>query len=168
MSFGKLRMSYGINGNASGIGEYDLQGAYGPTTNYNGNLAYLISKLPNPSLRWEKTATFEAGIDMSFFDNRLTTNFTFYNRLTSDKYASLSFPTSTGFSSVTNNNGELRNRGLEIELSGKIFENKDWSWSASGNISYNKNTIVSLPDNGLERNRQDAYEIYSGKGNEKM
>lgn len=161
LSFGKLRMSYGINGNASGIGEYTLQGSYNTQT-YNGNIGYLIGSLPNAGLRWEKTATFEAGLDMSFFENRLTTNFTYYNRLTSDKYANLSFPTSTGFSSVTNNNGELRNQGLEIELSGKIFENKDWSWTASGNISFNKNKIVSLPYNNLERNRQDAFEIYSG------
>ena len=154
-------MSYGINGNASGIGEYTLQGSYNTQT-YNGNIVYLIGSLPNAGLRWEKTATFESRSRYELFENRLTTNFTYYNRLTSDKYANLSFPTSTGFSSVTNNNGELRNQGLEIELSGKIFENKDWSWTASGNISFNKNKIVSLPYNNLERNRQDAFEIYSG------
>jgi len=167
LSFGKFRTSYGVNGNASGIGEYTLQGAYGTHT-YNGNVGYLIKELPNPNLRWEKTHTFELGLDLSFFDNKLTTNFTFYNRLTSDKYAQLSLPTSTGVSSITNNNGELRNRGLEIELSGRIIENKDWSWTASGNISYNKNKVISLPYNGMERNRQDAFEVYTGNGNEKM
>lgn len=168
LSFGKFRASYGINGNASGIGEYTLQGSYNPQT-YNGNVGFLIGNLPNAALRWEKTATFEVGMDVSFFENRLTTNFTYYNRLTSDKYADLSFPTSTGFSSVTNNNGKFRNQGLEIELSGKIFENKDWSWTAGGNISFNKNKIVSLPENGLERNRQSAFQVYAGKGsNEKI
>lgn len=162
LSFGKLRASYGVNGNASGIAEYTLQGSYNTQT-YNGNVGYLIGGLPNPGLRWEKTATFEVGVDMSFFENKLTTNFTYYNRLTSDKYAALSFPTSTGFSSVTNNNGEFRNQGIEIELSGKIFENKDWSWTAGGNISFNKNKIVTLPYNKLERNRQDAFQVYSGK-----
>lgn len=162
MSFGKLRASYGINGNASGIGEYQLQGSY-KNAIYNGNVGFLIGDLPNPALRWEKTATFEAGLDLSFFENRLTTNFTFYNRLTSDKYADLSFPTSTGFSAVKNNNGKLRNRGVEIELSGRIFQNKDWSWTAGGNISYNKNIVVTLPGNGLERNRQGAIQVYSGR-----
>ena len=155
MSFGKLRASYGINGNASGIGAYTLQGSYGSSNsngsfNYNGNTSYLITELPNPNLRWEKTATFEVGADLSFFANRLNTNLTYYNRLTSDKYAALSFPTSTGFSSVTNNNGEFRNQGIEIELSGKIIDSKDWTWSASGNIAFNKNKIVSLPDNGMK------------------
>ena len=172
MSFGKLRASYGINGNASGIGAYTLQGSYGSSNsngsfNYNGNTSYLITELPNPNLRWEKTATFEVGADLSFFANRLNTNLTYYNRLTSDKYAALSFPTSTGFSSVTNNNGEFRNQGIEIELSGKIIDSKDWTWSASGNIAFNKNKIVSLPDNGMEKNRINAFQVYTGNGDEK-
>ena len=172
ISFGKLRASYGINGNASGIGAYTLQGSYGSSNsngsfNYNGNTSYLITELPNPNLRWEKTATFEVGADLSFFANRLNTNLTYYNRLTSDKYAALSFPTSTGFSSVTNNNGEFRNQGIEIELSGKIIDSKDWTWSASGNIAFNKNKIVSLPDNGMERNRINAFQVYTGNGDEK-
>lgn len=172
MSFGKLRASYGINGNASGIGAYTLQGSYGSSNsngsfNYNGNTSYLITELSNPNLRWEKTATFEVGADLSFFANRLNTNLTYYNRLTSDKYAALSFPTSTGFSSVTNNNGEFRNQGIEIELSGKIIDSKDWTWSASGNIAFNKNKIVSLPDNGMERNRINAFQVYTGNGDEK-
>ena len=172
MSFGKLRASYGINGNASGIGAYTLQGSYGSSNsngsfNYNGNTSYLITELPNPNLRWEKTATFEVGADLSFFANRLNTNLTYYNRLTSDKYAALSFPTSTGFSSVTNNNGEFRNQGIEIELFGKIIDSKDWTWSASGNIAFNKNKIVSLPDNGMERNRINAFQVYTGNGDEK-
>ena len=172
MAFGKLRASYGINGNASGIGAYTLQGSYGSSNsngsfNYNGNTSYLITELPNPNLRWEKTATFEVGADLSFFANRLNTNLTYYNRLTSDKYAALSFPASTGFSSVTNNNGAFRNQGIEIELSGKIIDSKDWTWSASGNIAFNKNKIVSLPDNGMERNRINAFQVYTGNGDEK-
>lgn len=163
LSFGKLRASYGINGNASGIGAYTLQGSYN-SQQYNGNVGFLIGTLPNPGLRWEKTRTFEVGLDLSFFENRLNTNLTYYNRLTSDKYADLSLPTTTGFSSVKNNNGEFRNSGIEIELSGKILKTKDWSWEASANISYNKNKIVSLPDNDLPRNMQKAQQIYKGYG----
>lgn len=162
LSFGKLRASYGVNGNATGIGAYTLQGSYNPAT-YNGNTGFLIGSLPNPGLRWEKTKTDEVGLDLSFFDNRLNTTFTFYNRLTSDKYADFSLPSTTGFSSIKNNNGEFRNRGLEIELSGKIINTKDWKWSMSGNIAYNKNKVISLPENGLERNRQGGQQIYTGE-----
>ena len=160
LSFGKLRASYGINGNASGIGAYTLQGSYLAQNAYDGNIGFLIGSLPNPSLRWEKTTTWEVGADVSFFQNRLNLNMTFYNRLTDDKYASLILPSTTGFSSVTNNNGKLRNRGFELEISGKILQTKDISWSGSANINYNKNIIVALPDNELERNRQNAVEVY--------
>ena len=166
LSFGKLRASYGINGNASGIGAYTLQGSYS-NAKYNGNVGFLIGSLPNPGLRWEKTKTFEVGADMSFFDNRLNANLTYYNRLTDDKYAAFTLPPSTGFSSITNNNGQFRNQGIEIELSGSVIKNKDWQWDLKGNITFNKNKVVKLPDNGIERNRQGGYEIYTGNGNEK-
>ena len=165
LSFGKLRTSFGINGNASGIGAYTLQGSYNPQT-YNGRTGFLIGLLPNPGLRWEKTRTFEIGADVSFFENRLNANLTYYNRLTMDKYAAFALPSTTGFSSITNNNGEFRNRGVEMELSGRILKTKDFSWNMSGNITYNKNIIVSLPDNGLEKNRQGGVQIYTGNGDE--
>lgn len=171
MSFGKLRASYGINGNASGIGPYTLQGSYVPAFKnndkvvYNGNTGFLIGTLPNPTLRWEKTRTFEVGADLSFFENRLNANLTYYNRLTSDKYADFKLPPSTGFSSITNNNGEFRNQGIEIELSGTALKLKDFTWDLRGNITFNKNKIVKLPHNGLDRNRQGGYEIYTGKQN---
>lgn len=165
LSFGKLRGSFGINGDASSIKAYTLQGSYNQQT-YNGNVGYLIGSLPNPGLRWEKTRTAEVGLDLSFFENRLNANLTYYNRLTSDKHADLSLPTTTGFSSVKNNNGKYRNSGIEIELSGKIIKTKDWSWEAAGNISFNKNKVVSLPDNGLLRNMQKTSQIYKGPGSD--
>ena len=165
MSFGKLRVSYGQNGNASGIGAYDLQGNYG-SVSYNGSNGFLIGSLPNPSLRWEKTTTFEVGADVSFFHNRLNANITYYNRLTDDKYAALSLPSTTGFSSITSNNGQIRNQGVELDLSAKLIQKGDFYWDVKGNIAYNKNIIVKLPENGLKRNRQGGVELYTGNGNE--
>lgn len=167
ISFGKLRTSFGLNGNASGIGAYTLQGSYNPQQ-YNGRTGFLIGALPNPALRWEKTRTFEIGLDVSFFENRLNSNLTYYNRLTMDKYAAFALPSTTGFSSITNNNGEFQNQGLELELSGRIIRTEDFSWNMKGNITYNKNKIVSLPNNGLERNRQGGMQIYTGNGNERI
>lgn len=165
LSFGKLRVSYGINGNASGIGAYTLQGSYN-SAKYNGNTGFLIGTLPNPTLRWEKTRTFEVGADMSFFANRLNTNITFYDRLTLDKYAAFDLPPTGGFSSIQNNNGKFRNRGVELEISGTPIKTQDFTWQIGGNITYNKNTIIQLPDNGLDRNRQGGQQIYTGKGDE--
>ena len=126
-------------------------------------MGYLIGALPNPGLKWEKTRTTEVGLDLSFFDNRLNANFTYYNRLTMDKYADLSLPTTTGFSSVKNNNGDFRNSGIEMELSGTILKIKDWTWKMGGNISYNKNKVATLPDNGQPKNRIGGQQIYTGR-----
>lgn len=68
-----------------------------------------------------------------------------------DKYADLSLPTTTGFSSVKNNNGDFRNSGVEMELSGTILKIKDWTWKMGGNISYNKNKVVTLPGQGTAK-----------------
>ena len=148
-----------MNGNVSGIGTYTLQGAYATSTNYNGSTSYVISSIPNPTLRWEKTETTELGVDLSFIENKYSANFTYYNRLTDGKYAPAVLPSSSGISSITTNNGQFRNRGVEIDLSAKIIDGKDWNWKVGANISYNKNTVVKLPNNGLERNRQNAFQV---------
>ncbi len=163
ISFAKLRASYGLNGNVSGIGAYELQGSYVGSTKYNGLSTFILGSVPNPSLRWEKTRTLEAGLDLSYLKNRYSSNFTVYDRLTSDKFAYMSLPISSGISGVRTNNGQFRNRGIEIELAAKPIQTKEWNWNISANIAYNKNTVVKLPNNGLDLNRQNAYQVWSGK-----
>ncbi|WP_425487974.1 SusC/RagA family TonB-linked outer membrane protein [Microbacter margulisiae] len=159
LSFGKLRLSYGVNGNASGIGPYDLQGSYSAVTPYNGQVGFLVGGIPNPNLRWERSNTFETGLDFGLFDN-ITGSFTFYNRITTDKYATIPLPSTSGISGIMSNNGTLRNRGVEIELGYNILNKGDWKWNVNANISYNNNTILKLPDNGLPKNRQNAFQVY--------
>lgn len=162
LSYGKLRVSYGVNGNASMISTYQVQGSYG-TVRYDNEVGFLIGNLPLPDLKWERTNTFEVGLETHFLNHRLRGNFTFYNRLTTDKHAYVSFPTSTGFSQSLTNNGDYQNRGVEIEVGADIIKTKDWNWTASVNFAYNKNKITKLPDNGLEKNRQNAQQIYTGR-----
>ena len=167
ISFAKIRSSYGVNGNVSGVGEYELQGSFGLTTRYNGGLAYGLTAIPNPSLRWERTKTFEIGADLGFLANLLNLSVVWYNRITDDKYANIILPASSGVTSIRSNNGVLRNRGLELEAGVRLLRNtKDWKWDINGNISYNINTVINLPDNGLERNRQGAFQVYDPKTKE--
>lgn len=169
ISFAKLRASFGKNGNVSGnwIGNYTVQGSYG-TNSYDGDKGYLISSLPNPYLTWETSRTVEVGMDLSFLQNRINTNFTYYNRNTYDKFANITVPSISGVNTIVSNNGQIENQGLEIEASFRIYENKDWKWNLSWNGAYNRNKVVKLPDNGLARNRQNAYEVYTGNGDKKM
>ena len=167
MNYAKLRASYGVNGSIDEqqIGIYTLHGAYS-SAKYNNNVGYSLTTLPNPNLRWEKTRTAEVGFDLGFLKNKYTLSFTFYDRVTQDKYATLSFPSTTGWTGVTNNNGEFRNRGIEIDVNANLMNKKDFTWTANFNIGYNKNTVVKLPYNGLDNNRQGGTEIYTGNGNE--
>ncbi|MCD8181962.1 MAG: SusC/RagA family TonB-linked outer membrane protein [Bacteroides sp.] len=167
INYGKIRSSYGMNAtiNSKYLGYYTLQGAYS-LYRYNSSAGYRISALPNPSLNWEKTRTAEVGLDLGFLNNRFNLGLTYYNRLTMDKYQPLSLPQTTGFSSVMNNNGSYRNQGLEVDLNATLLRIRDFSWTLNANISYNKNTVVKLPDNKLPNNRQGGTEVYTGNGKE--
>ena len=168
LSYMKLRASYGKNGNIgigtnNGIGVYELQGAYSSQTAYNGTIGFLQTGIANPNLKWEKSNTLEGGLEMGFFNNRITTNIAVYNRLTTDKIASVILPTSSGISSIRTNNGSMRNRGVELEGVFKAVQKKDFSVQIGANAAWNKNTVVKLPFNGNENNRQGGQRIYDPK-----
>ena len=165
LSYFKLRASWGKNGNigigtSNAVGLYEVQGSYGSQTPYNGNIGFLQTSLANPSLRWEKTNTTEVGADMGFLKNRLNASVAFYNRITQDKLAFISLPTSSGISSIRTNNGSMRNRGVELDLGYKIIQQKDLLWQVNANLSWNKNIILKLPYNGNAKNRQGGEQIY--------
>ena len=164
----KVRASYGKNGNIgigtnNGIGVYELQGAYSSQTAYNGTIGFLQTGIANPNLKWEKSNTLEGGVEMGFFGNRITTNISVYNRVTTDKIASVILPTSSGISSIRTNNGSMRNRGVELEGVFKAVQKKDFTVQIGANAAWNKNTVVKLPFNGNENNRQGGQRIYDPK-----
>ncbi|GLU52906.1 SusC/RagA family TonB-linked outer membrane protein [Dyadobacter frigoris] len=168
LSFMKVRASYGKNGNIgigtnNGIGVYELQGAYNSQTAYNGTIGFLQTGIANPNLKWEKSSTLEGGVEMGFFNNRITTNIAVYNRVTTDKIASVILPTSSGISSIRTNNGSMRNRGVELEGIFKMIEKSDFSVQIGANAAWNKNLVLKLPFNGNENNRQGGQRIYDPK-----
>lgn len=181
LSYAKVRASYGANGNVSGVLDangnivtgldyYTVQGSYGimkdkngkTVANYNGKVPLMLNDLPNPTMRWEKSYTFETGLDLGFLNNKYVLNFTYYNRHTQDKFAEITLPSHSGVSSFLSNNGEVQNQGMELELTANILRTKDWKFTVSMNTAYNKNKIISLPYNGLPNNMQDAYQVYTG------
>jgi TonB-linked SusC/RagA family outer membrane protein len=141
----KLRTSYGITGNS----EFDPYRSISRLSlrNYNfGNeLAVGIapSNIPNPNLRWETTTMFDIGLDVGLFDNRLTITTDYYRTLTEDLLLEVTQPYSTGFSSAFLNSGTLQNFGAELGVGGDIFVG-DFKWRVDGNISFNRNKVLSL------------------------
>ena len=156
----KLRVGYGQNGNVNILsGAYDLQGNYGKTGNYAGSYGILVNKLSYPDLRWEKTTSTDVALEIALW-NRMKASVGVYNKLTSDLLAEVPFPSSSGVANQYTNNGSVRNRGLELELSGTIYKNKDWKINAGVNATYMRSKIISLPDNGNENNRQGGSQVY--------
>jgi TonB-linked SusC/RagA family outer membrane protein len=154
----KLRASWGSAG-LSDLSLTDTYGSYSATT-YALFPGILRSGLSNPNLRWESTETADLAVDASFFNSRINLTVDFYNKLTKDRLTAKPLPSEAPFTSITYNNGELRNRGVEIELGATIVRSKSFSWNANFSFAFNKTTITKLPENGREKNRQGGGLIY--------
>jgi TonB-linked outer membrane protein, SusC/RagA family len=155
MSMGKLRVSYGKNGNRSLADPYvslaNLYSGAGNTQGYinsSGQLEQyrylMVQRMANPNLQWEKTKAWDAGLDFGFLDNRITGNFEYYNMSTHDMIMNQRLPSFTGFSSITTNLGQVNNSGIELTLSTVNIKNDKLEWNTSFGFSYNSNKIKHL------------------------
>lgn len=143
----KLRASYGVSGN-TGINPYSTQGALSKTTyswDETAGYGYAPSALQNGNLTWETTASTNLGLDFGLFNSRLTGSVEVYEQSTSDLLLNRAIPSWTGFSSVLENVGKTRNRGLEVSLSGTpVSSENGFRWSVDANVYANKEAIIAL------------------------
>lgn len=169
VSIVKPRISYGVNGNVSGLSNFEVYGLYQPLLQsdnvtpiqYDKKTGFLNTALANGNLRWEQSKSFEVGVDLGFFDNKISVITGYYNRQTDDLLTNLALPGYLGFNSIRTNLGSLQNTGFEFEARANIFSNTEgFSWDISANLSTVSNKIVRLPFNGNDRNRQGGHEIY--------
>lgn len=147
----KLRLGYGITGQQNiNSGDYpyltvyetNKDGAYYPIlgegTTYRPN-AY------NPDLKWEKTTTYNVGLDFGFLNNRINGAVDYYYRKTTDLLNSVFVSAGTNFKNkVLSNVGSLENSGIEFSINSKPVVTTDWTWDLGFNITYNKNEITKL------------------------
>lgn len=160
----KPRISYGVNGNIAGLGDYEVQGIFASQGLYNGNAGFLNTGIINSSLRWEKSRTTDVGLDIGLFGDRITAILDYYNRKTSDLLTNLPLPSYTGFNSVRTNLGTFQNRGLEVAVTADILRQPNGlNWDFSANASFNENKILKLPPNGQPNNRQGGFQVYDPK-----
>lgn len=157
----KPRLSYGINGNIAGVGNYEVQGVYGSQGNYNGSLGFLNTGIVNSDLRWEKSKTLDLGLDLAVLNNRLTFMVDYYDRQTSDLLTNLTLPSYVGFGSVRTNLGTFQNKGFEFTTNAIVLRKPNgFVWEVGGNLAFVKNKILQLPFNGNEFNRQGGLQIF--------
>jgi TonB-linked SusC/RagA family outer membrane protein len=139
----KLRASYGITGNANiPPGEYYAK--FGNSGSYNGNPATSPQNVENPNLHWEQLKSIDAAIEFGFFNNRISGEFAYYNKRTTDVLINGGISPSTGFGFAYQNVGEILNEGLELSLNTTNINGKNFKWTTNFNISKNYNEVVSI------------------------
>ena len=149
----KLRLGWGVTGQQNLNNTMDFP--YLPVYTVNREFAYvpmgdqyLITSRPgayNPSLKWEETTTWNAGIDFGFLNGRITGTLDYYYRETNDLINTVYIPVGTNFSNMlTSNIGSLRNQGVEFSINAKPIVTNDFLWDLGFNVTWNNNKITKL------------------------
>ena len=147
----KVRLGWGKVGNEA-ISPYQTLSTFGsniypdhtPTNSKEGIVGISPSSLANKDLKWETTEQYNAGIDLSLFENRISLTADVYDKYTKDLLQLINIPGTTGFSTMWVNQGEIRNKGLEFTIESTVLKRRDFNWSVDGNISFNRNKILKL------------------------
>ena len=100
----------------------------------------------NPNLFWETTEQYNAGIDLGFFKDRLSILVEVYQKDTNDLLLNADSAPSQGFTSIWENTGHVRNKGLELSFNTLNVKTKDFTWTSNFNISFNQNMVVTIPE----------------------
>ncbi|MCW3109749.1 MAG: TonB-dependent receptor plug [Segetibacter sp.] len=144
----KLRLSYGLTGN-SAIGSYrSLANLSTNSYIFGGRTSGVsIGSLANPDLKWEKTRQLNIGSDLSLFKNRLNLTVDAYYKKTIDLLLDAPVPSTSGFTTVTKNIGNMENKGVEVTINTVNLQGKNFNWSTNFNFSWLKNRVTALGGN---------------------
>jgi TonB-dependent starch-binding outer membrane protein SusC len=144
----KIRASYGVNGNDNLPNDYASIATINNSNYVFGSTAgSAIGQAPNvlanPDLKWEKSQTYDFGLDFGILKNRVTVSFDYYNKLNTDLLLNVQVPAVTGFTSYLTNVGSVRNIGQELEITTRNLVGK-FQWNTSINLTHNTNKIEAL------------------------
>lgn len=141
----KLRLSYGVAGN-NAVDPYSSFATLSSTNYVWDDLAAKGSaaKMSNRALGWEKSYEYNLGIDMGFLDERINGAIELYHKTTKDLILNRKVPSHQGVSSLSQNVGSVRNKGIEVTINTLNIKTRDFSWRTSLNFATNKNEILEL------------------------
>ncbi|MBV8253733.1 MAG: TonB-dependent receptor [Chitinophaga sp.] len=139
-----LRASYGAQGNDNLGTFYGYQKLYVSNPNLGEGGTYRDA-LANTNLKWETNLNLNAGVDWSMFNNRFGGTVEFFQRKSKDLLYQLPLAPSTGYPSISQNIGAMRNNGIDVTLRGVPVRTKDFQWSVDFNLTHYKNTVTALP-----------------------
>ena len=143
LSFGKVRLNYAEVGNDAPA--YSLVSTYSQSANFGDLPLYSVnSTRQNPELKPENTVSYEAGLEMYFLERRFGFDVSLYESSTFNQIMPVDVTDASGVARKYVNGGELRNRGVELHLTGTPVETNDFSWRLDVNWSKNQNQVVEL------------------------
>ncbi|WP_421944237.1 SusC/RagA family TonB-linked outer membrane protein [Pedobacter sp.] len=160
LNYGKLRLSYGINGNRDlrnpdngtvdpyaalaqlASGKYQTVTPGGVASDVN--TVQISSKMANANLKWEETTAINFGLDFSLFNDRITGSIDGFSKKTSDLLVRQTLPNVSGYSTVYSNLARINNKGGEFNLTTKNLTEGNIKWTTNFNISFNRNKIIAL------------------------
>lgn len=144
----KPHTSFGVTGNSE-IGTYASLATIGQSTTIIGDglqtVSYM-SRMPNPDLKWERTNQWDIGVDLGLLNNRINIEASYYHKYTTDLLLSRPLPRSTGFSSITDNIGEVSNRGIDLLINAYPVDTYNFQWNTTFNLSFNRNKVEKLDE----------------------
>ncbi|MBB2148885.1 SusC/RagA family TonB-linked outer membrane protein [Pedobacter gandavensis] len=140
----RVRTSYGLQGNIDKNTSPFVVGNYGTTPILPGPSQPVISVTspPNNKLRWEKTSTFNAGLDLAILGNAVQFSFDYYNRFSKDLIGIEQLQAENGFDFTNSNFSQLRNKGLELTISTRNMSTAKFQWYTDFNIAHNKTEVI--------------------------
>jgi len=153
----KLRVGYGSVGNQS-VEAYRRFSQMVATVNADGTTSYQVGRPASPYLVWEKNNQTNIGLDVAFFNGRLTVNADWYNKTSKDILLELKQPVHVGFPQLLQNAGELENKGFEVTISGDPIVTKDWGWHTDVTLSQNKGIFKKIPTKDKMQIQAGSYE----------
>ena len=159
----KLRASYGTSGREAGA-DYLNFSTYSDAVFYNTTTTSgsTIRQLGNDNITWETTYATNIGLDIGLF-KRVSLTVDAYNKDSKNLLQNVALPSYVGFTSQYRNVGAIRNKGLDIALNVENVKARDFSWNMSFNISFNKNTILSIKGDSLLDGYTQSYYRYVGE-----
>ena len=140
----RLRGSYGLTGNQDGIGEFAAVPGASGGENYRGSTGIAITNVGNPDLTWETANQLNVGLDVGFFNGRLSLTTDYFIQNTNDLLYNRPLHTTSGFSSTVQNIGSMSNRGFELSIRSVNTQGTPLSWTTDFNISSVRNELTSL------------------------
>lgn len=150
----KPRFSYGITGNQE-VGDYSWRGSYmvgiipnawdvdNEVMNYLGQLGGRYTSISDYGYAWEEHTTMNAGLDASFFNNRINLNLDYYNRVSDKLLLEVSLPATSGIGGAWNNAGKVTNKGFEVAIMTHNTSG-EFKWTTDFNIAANNFTVNEL------------------------